>query len=302
MATERRGRLLVFGAALIWSTGGVGIKAVAAAPLAIACYRSAFAALALCGLFGRPRWRSTPAFLATVVSGAGCLTTFVVATRWTTAANAIFLQYSGVAWVLLLSPLVLGEPLRGRDVLASAVAFAGMGLFFLGELEARGRAGNLVALFSGALYAAFVLTLRSERERGAEAAVTYVNMVVALTLLPVVARGPVPAAPSLLILVFLGVVQIGLAQALFVRGLRHVPAAQAALVGMVEPVANPVWVFLLLGETPRPLALLGGAIVLAAIAWRTVGAGHEATVTAMVLNKPVHGQRVASRGGRSSES
>ena len=103
-SAERRGALLVLGAALLWSTGGVGIKAVAEGPLKVAFYRSAFAALALL-LFFRPKLpRFTPGFLVALASYAACLTSFVVATKWTTAANAIFLQYSGVVWVLLLSP------------------------------------------------------------------------------------------------------------------------------------------------------------------------------------------------------
>ena len=102
---RRTGILLVFGAALLWSTGGLGIKALADPPLKVAFFRSAVAAVALL-LYFRPRlFRPTLGFLAAVASYAACLITFVVATKWTSAANAIFLQYSGVVWVLLFSPL-----------------------------------------------------------------------------------------------------------------------------------------------------------------------------------------------------
>jgi len=57
-----------------------------------------------------------------------------------------------------------------------------------------------------------------------------------------------------------------------VRGLESVPATQASLIGMAEPVLNPIWVFLILGERPSPFAVLGGAIVLGAIGWRTLTA------------------------------
>src|SRR5581483_1921466 len=121
---ERRGVLAIAGAALLWSTGGVGIKLIAAPPLKVACYRSALAALTLLAIF-RPRLghRSPTFFAATVCYGA-CLTTFVTATKWTTAANAIFLQYSGVVWVILLAPLVVGEAYRARDTIAILVALA----------------------------------------------------------------------------------------------------------------------------------------------------------------------------------
>jgi drug/metabolite transporter, DME family len=255
----------------------VAIKAVAEPALKVACYRSAIAALVLILVF-RPRvWRGTPSFLTAIVSYAGCLTTFVVATKWTSAANAIFLQYSGVVWVLLFSPLVLKEPLRARDAAAVALALAGMGLFFVGELDGRGRAGDLVAALSGVLFAALVLSLRRERELGAEAAVTYGNVLTALVLLPLVGMHLAVSARSAAILAFLGIVQIAGAYVLFVHGIKAVPATQASLVGMLEPVANPIWVLLLLGEQPRSSSIVGGLVVLGAIAWRALASGGTPT-------------------------
>jgi hypothetical protein len=113
---------------------------------------------------------------------------------------------------------------------------------------------------------------------GAEAVVTYGNVLAALALFPFVRGELAVGLPSALVLTFLGVVQIGGAYALFVAGLRHVTATQASLVGMLEPISNPIWVFLFLGERPGPFSILGGAIVLGAIAWRTV-AGGSAAVT-----------------------
>jgi drug/metabolite transporter (DMT)-like permease len=269
MRPARPGALLVLGAAVLWSTGGVAIKAVAEAPLKVAFYRSAFAAIALLFVL-RPRLpRLGLPFLAGLVSYALCLTTFVVATKWTTAANAIFLQYSGVIWVLLLSPIVLKEPLSARDGIAIAVAFAGMALFFVDKLRVGG-AGDLVALSSGIFWAGLVLSLRRERNGGAEAVVTYGNVLTAVALLPFLA-GHLSLSPrSALLLLFLGVVQLAAAYVLFVRGLKTVTATQASLIGMAEPVLNPVWVFLAIGERPSGSAMVGGAIVLGAIAWRTL--------------------------------
>jgi drug/metabolite transporter (DMT)-like permease len=211
-----------------------------------------------------------------VVSYAACLTTFVVATKWTTAANAIFLQYSGVIWVLVFSPMVLGEPLRGRDVVAVVVAFAGMALFFAGRLELNARAGDGVAVLSGICFAAVILSLRGQRDFGAEAAVVYGNLLVTVALLPFVVGRAVPEGRSAAILLALGVFQLALPYVCVVYALRLVTATQAALVGMLEPVANPIWVFLVLGEQPTPLAIVGGAVVLAAVAWRTLAAGPPA--------------------------
>ncbi|HSV05708.1 MAG TPA: DMT family transporter [Candidatus Binatus sp.] len=271
-AAERRGALFVAGAALLWSTGGLGIKAIAEPPLTVACCRSGVAALTLLALFRPRRPHLTPAFALTVVSYAACLTTFVVATKWTTAANAIFLQYSGVVWILLLSPLVLAEPLRARDAIAIGLALAGMALFLAGHLDPGARAGDAVALVSGVLYAALVMSLRHQRGAPAEAATIYGNVLLTLALLPVVARGPLPSWGSAAVLLFLGSIQIAGANVLFLRGLKSVTATQASLVGMIEPIANPVWVFLVLGERPGLPAALGAVIVLGAIAWHTLGA------------------------------
>jgi drug/metabolite transporter (DMT)-like permease len=259
-AEERRGVLLVAGAALLWSTAGVGIKAIDDPPLKVVFFRSAVAAVVLL-LHFRPRLRITPGFLAGLGCYAACLITFVTATKWTTAANAIFLQYTGVIWVLLLSPLVLKEPLRARDAAAIAVAFAGMALFFFGRFDARGRAGDAVALLSGLFFAGLILSLRRERGVGAEAVVAWGNVVTALAVLTERSAG---------VYLFLGVFQLAGAYALFVQGIRHVTATEASLIGMLEPIANPLWVFLFLGEKPALISLIGGTVVLGAIAWRTL--------------------------------
>src|SRR5205814_104537 len=169
VTAERRGVLQVAGAALLWSLGGIGIKAIAEPPLKIAAYRSATAAVVLF-LFFRPKLAGRgPGFFAASACCAACLTTFVVATKWTTAANAVFLQYSGVVWVFLLAPLVVGEPRRSRDALAIAVALGGMALFFGGPLEARTHAGDAPRV-SALLGGAIVLGAIAWRTLGAPAA------------------------------------------------------------------------------------------------------------------------------------
>ncbi len=273
MDVRRKGILWIVCAALLWSTGGIGIKAVDDAALKVTFYRSLFAGLTLLLLFGptvvRRRWTSTTSFVTAIVSYGACLTTFVIATKWTTAANAIFLQYAGVVWVLLLSPLVLREPLIGRDVTAVAISLFGMALFFFGRLEARGAAGNAVALLSSVFFAMLILMLRRERA-ASESAVTIGNLVLAVALFPFVLRDLSLSPRSLAVFLGLGIFQIAIAYACFVRGLRHVTATEASLTGMLEPVANPLWVVLLLGERPSTYAVIGGMIVLAAIAWHTL--------------------------------
>src|SRR5438552_9372846 len=207
MHPRRKGILLIVGAALLWSTGGIGIKAIADSALKVTFYRSLFAAAALLLFLRRARWRPTAAFAGAVICYAACLTTFVVATKWTTAANAIFLQYAGVVWVLLLSPVVVHEPMRARDAVAIAVALGGMALFFVGRFESRGMAGNAMALLSSVFFAALILSLR--REHGAaQAAVTWGNVVCAAAMLPFVRNDLALTPRSFAILAFLGVFQV----------------------------------------------------------------------------------------------
>ena len=266
--------MFVAAAALLWSSGGIGIKAVADPPLKVAFYRSLFAAISLLLLLGRRtwgtrRWRSTTAFSIAIISYAACLITFVVATKWTTSANAIFLQYAGAIWVLVLSPIVLREPMQRRDIAAIGAALAGMALFFVGRFDTRGMAGNAMALLSSVFFAALILALRREHD-AAEASVTWGNVFTAAVLLPFVWADLHVTVKSLAIYIGLGVFQIALAYVFFVRGLKYVTATQASLTGMLEPVANPIWVLLFLGERPSVFAVIGGIVVLAAIGWHTL--------------------------------
>jgi len=210
----------------------------------------------------------TPAGVVAAIGCAGCVASFVVATKWTTAANAILLQYSGIVWVLLLSPFVLHEPLRRRDLIATPIALGGVALLVGGDVARDRLAGDALAVFSGICCAAMRLALRLDPASG-EAAVTGGNALAAIALLPAAGLHPLDGRTTALV-VFLGVVQVAGGYALFVRGVSRIAAAPAALVSMLEAVANPLWVYLVLGERPRGAALLGAAVVLGAIAWRTV--------------------------------
>ena len=276
MTDRQKGTLFIAIAALLWSTGGIGIKYVTDSALKVTFYRSVFAAITLFLVFPRHvRVKPTASFLTAIVSYGLCLTTFVVATKLTTAANAIFLQYAGVVWVLLLSPLVLHEKMQRRDIMAIVLAMSGMALFFVGKFETRGMSGNVMALISSVFFATMILALRREHQ-ASRAAVTWGNVVLALALFPFVMHDLALTMKSFLALLFLGVFQIGIAYAFFVKGLQYVTATQASLTGMLEPIMNPIWVFLFLGEKPSVYAVAGALIVLVAIGWHTM-TGEPAT-------------------------
>src|SRR5438552_5291152 len=158
----RRAVLLVAGAALLWSSGGLFIKVAPMPGLAVACGRAIVATLFYLAVL-RPDLRK--ARFSTALAYAGCVVTFVTATKLTTAANAIFLQYTGPAYVLLLSPFLLDEPFRPIDAICVVLSLAGMSLFFIDKLEAGQLAGNLIATLSGLFFALTVLLIRRDAER-----------------------------------------------------------------------------------------------------------------------------------------
>jgi drug/metabolite transporter, DME family len=273
VSQERKGALQIAAAAVLWSTGGLAIKELDLPPLTIVFHRAWIATIVLFLLLRPRRTRITPTLGASVLVYSGMVISFVIATKWTTAANAIFLQNSGIVWVLLFSPLIARDAIRGRDVAAASACLAGMTLFFVGRLSTQGMAGNGVALVSGGFYAATVLLLRRQRGSASEWTAIGGNALGAVAAFAATSRPFAVTIHEFAILAFLGVVQIGCAYALFVKGLEAVTAAEASIVSLLEPVLNPIWVFLGMGERPTTWAIAGGAIVVAAIVWRTVTTG-----------------------------
>lgn len=268
MVPEVRGRLSLLAAAFLFSTGGAAIKATTLTAWPLASLRCAVAALALAVLVPAARsswsWRLVPVSLAY----AGTLLTFVLATKLTTSANAIYLQATAPVYLLAISPLLLRERIGRRDVALAAVIALGMSLFFLAESPVAATApnpplGNLLGAASGVCWALTVAGLRQHREAG----LTVVAMGnVAGAFIALAPAWPLPAvgAGDLAALLYLGIFQIGLAYVCMTRGLRHVPAFEASALMLLEPALNPLWTFLLHNERPAGLALLGGAIILAA--------------------------------------
>jgi DME family drug/metabolite transporter len=273
--SPQRGRFLVMAAALLWSTGGLFIKLVPLDAFGVVFWRSLTTFLFLLLALRLPvsRWRR--ASIPTVVVYALMILSFVSATKLTTAANAIFLQYTGPLWVLLAAPFLLKERFRKIDAFAIVAALGGMSLFFVGRLEGGALAGNLMGLVSGVFFGATILLLRRDQTRDPIASCLLGNLLAALLALPFCWGHLALDAKGLAAILFLGIVQMGVAYILFVRGLSVVPAAEASLLGMLEPLFNPLWAFLGIGERPSSWALLGGAVVLASVGVRTLLGARE---------------------------
>jgi drug/metabolite transporter (DMT)-like permease len=262
-------RLLLLAAAVLWSTAGAAIKSCGLDALQISGGRSLVAAAFLFLAVRDARTRPDRRILLVAGTYAATVVLFVVATKLTTAANAIFIQDVAPLFVLLLSPWLLGErPTRG-ELLAIPIFGLGLGLFFMDELAPGQVLGNVTALGSGFAFALSIVGLRILRERG-PAALAWGNVVAAAVTLPLWGRGP-PATPADLgIVLYLGIFQLGLAYLCFSRGVTGTPAIEASLLILLEPVLNPIWTWMVTGERMGPWAIAGGAVVLFATSWRAV--------------------------------
>lgn len=269
-------RLQVLAAAALFSSGGALIKAVHFGGWQVASFRSMVAAVALFLLLREVRRRPTLRVLGIGVAYALTMILFVLSNKLTTSASAIYLQSTAPLYVLLLSPWLLHERIRARDVAFMGALAVGLGLFFVGFDPVSVTApnpplGNVLALASGVAWALTIMGLRDLGKRGdsqggswAPAAALWGNVFAALGCLPMALAMPLEQAgpTDWLLVAVLGVFQISLAYVFLLRGLEKVGAFEASLLLLLEPVLNPIWAWLVHGEKPGAWSMVGGAVIL----------------------------------------
>ena len=277
---KARGQLVL--AALCFSTAGAAIKWCAFGAAQIAAVRALVAMLAILTLIpeARHRWSWRVALVGIGYAAAGLL--FVFANKLTTAASTVFLQATNPLFVVALAPWLLKERVQAADLAFMGVLAVGLGLLFVGGQRhfvtaPDPVAGNLLAAGSAVAWAFTVTGYRwLARQRGAghgpiAAAAACGNLIVFLVCLPAALPLASGRAADWLIVIYLGVFQLGLAYVFLSRAITRVPALEASLFLLVEPVLSPVWAWLAHGETPGPLAAIGGVVILTATAlksWR----------------------------------
>jgi drug/metabolite transporter (DMT)-like permease len=251
---------------LFFSTSGSLIKLSSWDAAALTGARSLIAAVVIWAYLRRPHFTWSRVQVGGAVLYALTVLTFVQATRWTTAANAIFLQFTAPLWVALFGIWLLNERPQRRDWLTMAAVALGMLLFFGGDLTRSGYLGNLLAIFSGICMALMLITLRLQKEGSPTETVLLGNLIAASVGLPAVLFGNQPFnAQEISILLFLGIFQLGLPFIIVTLAIKQLRAIETILIQTLEPILNPMWVFLFIGERPSPYALLGAAIVTAAV-------------------------------------
>ena len=317
-------------AVLLWSTGGLFIKLTTLDAYQVTFFRSLLAGITVLIVTRKAGLRINAFGIICSIIYATLLFLFVWATKHTTAANAIFLQYTAPIYILILAPFLIGEKFHWRDLITIIFCIGGMSLFFVGKLEISDYQGNLAALGSGIFLGLYIMLLKHPRAVGSQQSavssetkpvsvttgqmqkpareqgrntepntknqkpkaalnpvitVIYGNFLLALVTLP----SGIAAIPTITLtdagaVAFLGIIQIGLSYILFIKGVTGgTRPLDASIIGFIEPLLNPVWVFLFVGEKPSNWAILGGAIIIATVVAHTLNQyrnrqeDHEAT-------------------------
>lgn len=287
MAGRLHAFLLMMLTALLWSTGGLGIKLADATPLTIGGLRSLFAAgvmmiptvitLRRSGrgtmrslLTSRTIWGAAVAYVVMVLA-------FVFAVKWSSAANAILIQYTGPIYVAVLSWPVLRERMRPEDGFAAVGCGIGLCVFFWGEIGGEGSHlwGNVLAVLSSFGFGALPIFLKLEQRRKPAAlpaagiapafAMTLGNLLAFLVTLPFIVQYPPKSGFSLATIALLGVFQIGIPYLLYGIAVQKLRALESSLLACVEPILSPLWVFLVMHEVPSRGAIVGGSLILASV-------------------------------------
>jgi len=279
----QRGRLLILGAALLWSLAGVFIKFLDLHPLSIVFYRSLFASLVFAPFVQRSQLQVGPAIVVSVLSYTAAISAFVAANKMTTAANAIVLQYTAPVFVFLFTRLIWGEKISKLNGGALIVAMLGVTIIASDSAGEPAMAGVLLALFSGVLFAVYMVNLERTHDVHPVYLTWINNLVCALLLLLVVKSQLALSLDQAVILAVMGAVQLGMPYFLFSKGLRTVPLQEASLIALIEPVLNPLWVGLIGGEIPSAATLVGGALIMLGLGgrylWPLLGKSAEAAHT-----------------------
>jgi drug/metabolite transporter (DMT)-like permease len=272
--SHRAAVLLLMFVAFLWSLGGVLIKSVEWHPLAIAGTRSAIASVLLWVWLRRPQFTWSKVQLGIVVSYVATVCLFVVANRLTTAVNAIFLQYTAPIYVAIGGPLFLGERARPADWICVLLALAGIALFLNDRFTPSEGWGIAAALGSGLSFAAMLIFLRKERKDSPLSALLLGNLATAVIASPFMFRD-VPPLGDWGPLIGLGLFQLGLPYLLYGLAIQRVKAVEAIFILMLEPLLNPLWVYVVRGEVPGPWSLAGAGMILLAVLLRALGKSDE---------------------------
>jgi drug/metabolite transporter, DME family len=284
---HKKGLIYISFTAFLWSTSGFFIKYLTITAFQISFFRSLIAAITVYAITvlrkKSIKFEFDTASNLAAIFYAGILILFVIATKMTTAANAIFLQFTAPMYLVVLEPLVLKTKFEPKNIITILICIGGMILFFFGKLEIGNIYGNLIAIASGLCFAMFSLLLKYKRVKHKSKS-TLNNVITGNALVAVIAG--IIIFPNFtvdltqgLILLYMGAIQIGVSYIIFNEGIKYVSATESMIIATLEAMFNPIWVFIGLGEAPSVYSIIGGVIIFGAIIWRNFSSKDKQVIT-----------------------
>lgn len=264
-------------ASILWSTGGILIKAVDWNPIAIAGSRSLISSIVVLLYLRKPRFTWSKAQLGGALSYTATVILFVAANKLTTAANAILLQFTAPIFVAILGAWLLKEKIKWYDYIAILTVFGGMLLVFIDDVGGGSMLGNILAVVSGFFLACVTISLRYQKDGSPVETTLIGNWLTFIVAIPFIAGG-LPDIKSIIAIILLGVFQLGIAYILYALASKHLSAIEAILLTVIEPLLNPLWVFLFAGEKPSIYAVLGGILVIVSVTIRSIIVSKESAL------------------------
>jgi drug/metabolite transporter (DMT)-like permease len=266
MSPRTRAILALVFSVFLGSTSGVLIKLSNWDAMALNGARSLIAAVVVWIYLRHPNFTWSRAQVGGAFFFALQTITFVQATKWTTAANAVFLQFASPIWVALFSIWLLGERPSRREWATIAAVGLGMLLFFGGELTQTGIWGNLVAIFSGICTALALIAMRAQKDGSPTETILLGNLIAGFAGLPFIIFGDQPTNPrEISIILYFGIFQLGLTFIIVSLAIKQLSAVETILIQTLAPILLSLWVYLIIGERPSPPAMAGGAIIITAV-------------------------------------
>ncbi len=266
MKAKQKGNLYILMAAFLWSTGGILLKYVSYGPFVTNGLRSLVAFLLFCIMRKSFKIKYNKIILAAALCLVCTNFFFVAANKYTTAANAIVIQYTAPIWVLVWNSLYKKKAPKTMELVTMLFAFAGTILFFFDGLSGKYVFGNFLALgaglcFSGVLFINFLPGSSSEDSSMLAFGLSFL---ISLPWVPEVFKAP--SASSIGAIFIIGIFQVGLAYVFFSKGSRLTSSVTASLIGLLEAIMNPFWVYLFYGEKVGRFALFGAVLILGSLA------------------------------------
>lgn len=281
------GVLTLAGTALLWSTSGMFIKLISWQPFAIAGGRSLIASVVILLFIRKPKLNFSFYQVAAALANAATMLLFVVANKYTTAANAILLQYTCPVITVLLAALILKEKTRLEHWVAVFFVMLGMIIIFLDKLGGGQIVGNILALSSAFTFSLVFIFMRKLKDGSPLESFLLSHWITAAIGLSTIFFFPRPVftLQSVGAITAMGVFQLGFSSVLFSYGIKHISAISANLIAVIEPVFNPVWVLIVVGEIPTINSIIGGGIIVVAVTWASIISARHRNTVEPVINK-----------------